>query len=357
MRSSSFLLIFLVGSTLRAQPVGVRFDPSRLTTNVAVGDSFRLAVVLNSTATFVRGTHLKIEFSDTVLTPGRVDLGTLFTQTSAAYFFDYHTDTRDSSLVLDAAVLGYGRYFNGPGVLFWISFHALGVGDIQLIITELNLFDVDGDSVEAEGFAGYVKVAQSDEWPPGPVTHFTATAGRDGHIFLSWHNPDDFDFRETMIRRKVGEFPNSHTDGDIVYAGPAEGFHDTRLQQGITFYYQAYSYDDEIPPNYSSGVGDTATTQFLGTYAAPNPFNPDRETVKIAFMLEEDARLTIEIFDAFGRRVITLIEDEFIWAREQNQVFWDGENQRGDQVANGVYIYRLRTNRGYKRIGKIGVVR
>ncbi len=70
----------------------------------------------------------------------------------------------------------------------------------------------------------------------------------------------------------------------------------------------------------------------------PNPFNP---STVIAFSLKRSGHTTLEVLDILGRRVITLT-DRYL-ASGPKRVLWDGCDDRGKQLASGVYFYRLRT--------------
>lgn len=72
---------------------------------------------------------------------------------------------------------------------------------------------------------------------------------------------------------------------------------------------------------------------------APNPFNP-RTT--LAFTLPEAGPVTLEIFDARGRRVRTLVDAE-VRGPGRHEVVWDGTDASGRSVASGSYVYRLTT--------------
>jgi len=69
----------------------------------------------------------------------------------------------------------------------------------------------------------------------------------------------------------------------------------------------------------------------------PNPFNP---TTSIAFENRVRSRVSLRVYDATGRRVRSLIENENL-AAGVHVVGWDGTNDRGEIVASGVYLYRL----------------
>jgi hypothetical protein len=68
----------------------------------------------------------------------------------------------------------------------------------------------------------------------------------------------------------------------------------------------------------------------------PNPFNPSTE---IAFTLAEAGPVRLEVFDAAGRRVRTLLRGHR--AAGEHRESWDGTDAAGRRVASGTYHYRL----------------
>lgn len=64
----------------------------------------------------------------------------------------------------------------------------------------------------------------------------------------------------------------------------------------------------------------------------PNPFNP---TTTIAFLLAEDANVSVTIYDMLGREVATLVEGEEFEGGMQTVEF------TADNLASGVYFYRV----------------
>jgi len=70
----------------------------------------------------------------------------------------------------------------------------------------------------------------------------------------------------------------------------------------------------------------------------PNPFNPQ---TRIDFSLPHRTGTRIDVYDLAGRRVVTLLQEEM--AEGDHHVVWNGQNQDGDPVASGVYVYRLTT--------------
>jgi hypothetical protein len=95
----------------------------------------------------------------------------------------------------------------------------------------------------------------------------------------------------------------------------------------------------------------------LGNF--PNPF--DEETI-IAYMLTlpcED--LSIKLYTASGRLIRDLdpysnVEDPNPLSTDYHEVMWDGTDDDGNQVANGVYFYKIEAKSGNqtrKVMGKI----
>jgi hypothetical protein len=102
-------------------------------------------------------------------------------------------------------------------------------------------------------------------------------------------------------------------------------------------------------------VSDRFDVQFLGNH--PNPFK--RETV-FAYVLTENAdRFSIKLYTVAGKR-IRVFEDGDLTSADYHEVEWNGKDEWGDEVANGVYFYRLTAVKGGDRMeitGKIARVR
>jgi YVTN family beta-propeller protein len=68
----------------------------------------------------------------------------------------------------------------------------------------------------------------------------------------------------------------------------------------------------------------------------PNPFNP---TTTIRFSIAADSHVRLIVYDVAGRRVRTLVDGNR--RADMYKVDWDGRNDSGQQVATGVYFYRI----------------
>jgi flagellar hook capping protein FlgD len=73
----------------------------------------------------------------------------------------------------------------------------------------------------------------------------------------------------------------------------------------------------------------------------PNPFNP---TTDISFSLAESANVNLEIYNSKGQKVKTLFNGYLNYGN--HRILWNGKNENNQNVASGVYFYKMNTN-GY----------
>ena len=90
-------------------------------------------------------------------------------------------------------------------------------------------------------------------------------------------------------------------------------------------------------------IADPAMTQLLisdkiESTNYPNPFNP--ETV-IKYSLPAAGRTEIYIYNLLGQKIRTLLNEQ--QQKGFHQIVWNGRNDNGELVANGVYFYRIIT--------------
>ncbi len=95
--------------------------------------------------------------------------------------------------------------------------------------------------------------------PPENVGGFSAVAD-ETQIELTWTNPEDAEFEGVKIQRLETGFPASADMGTTVYDGASESYTDTGLTYGVTYYYTAFAYDDDL--NYSSGAPASARPNY-----------------------------------------------------------------------------------------------
>jgi hypothetical protein len=83
----------------------------------------------------------------------------------------------------------------------------------------------------------------------------------------------------------------------------------------------------------------------------PNPFNP---VTNVGFSLAAREWVKLEIFDAAGRRVKVLLDEEM--PAGMNEVRWNGTTDSGEKAASGVYFYRLQAD-SFREMRRMTLVR
>lgn len=141
------------------------------------------------------------------------------------------------------------------------------------------------------------------------------------------------------------------TSGDtIVWVGTIEGVHRSG-DAGASW--ERFAILPEIDPGLKK------------VYAVPNVINWGQDPVRIVFNLAEDAHVTVRILDWNMNEVAVVMENQWREAGKnqgsgrsnhyQNDR-WDGRDQNGHKVPNGVYYVLVQSDKGEKGFAKILVV-
>ncbi|HEX8916954.1 MAG TPA: FlgD immunoglobulin-like domain containing protein, partial [Chloroflexota bacterium] len=88
-----------------------------------------------------------------------------------------------------------------------------------------------------------------------------------------------------------------------------------------------------VPPS----AGTTQSFALVGAY--PNPFNP---STRIVVDLPQRTSVRLEIYNAVGTRVRTLLNEPVGPGR--HEIVWDGLNDSGQTVSSGQYFCRMRAD-------------
>jgi 3',5'-cyclic AMP phosphodiesterase CpdA len=92
------------------------------------------------------------------------------------------------------------------------------------------------------------------------------------------------------------------------------------------------------------------------TFAMPQNYpNPFSNETKIDYQLPRDCKVDLKIYDVTGRLVKTLINNDEKMAG-YHTVLWDGKNDIGENVVNGIYFYVIKAD-NYNKIGKMVLIR
>jgi len=103
---------------------------------------------------------------------------------------------------------------------------------------------------------------------------------------------------------------------------------------------------------------DVIRTAVPETYAYPSPFSPIlRERVRIHYRPQEDGPVTVKIYDFAMNLVVTLADGKDVLGGAWYDEFWDGRNEKGDVVANGVYFFKVQAPGGQTEWGKLVILK
>jgi hypothetical protein len=134
--------------------------------------------------------------------------------------------------------------------------------------------------------------------------------------------------------------------GDTVYAGTGDGLARTIDGPGHIFG-QEWDILRAARP----------LTSANSSYAYPNPFSPRQEMVRFHYSTGgQSAPVTIEVFDFGMNRVRTLVRDAVRGGSGEFDEVWDGTDDSGRMVLNGVYFYRLTVGSSDPMWGKVMVL-
>jgi hypothetical protein len=93
------------------------------------------------------------------------------------------------------------------------------------------------------------------------------------------------------------------------------------------------------------------------TYSYPLPFSPNQEVVRIHYGVQgADAPVTIRVFDFAMHPVRVLLRDAVRSSLTEHDEIWDGNDDHGRRVTNGVYFYRVEIGNKSPLWGKIMVI-
>lgn len=86
----------------------------------------------------------------------------------------------------------------------------------------------------------------------------------------------------------------------------------------------------------NSKLENVLPTEYSLCQNRPNPFNP---TTDISFSLPKTGQVKLVVYNILGAEVATLVEE--VRSAGVHRVSWNGTNSSGQQVASGIYLYRL----------------
>jgi len=126
--------------------------------------------------------------------------------------------------------------------------------------------------------------------------------------------------------------PDHALDEDVIYYWQVIATDETGLERVASPGFYLFLVDITL-----IGAGQHLPAAWDLLSAHPNPFNP---VLNVAYSVPPDARPhALRVYDALGHRVRTLYAGRR--AAGVYEAVWDGNGERGDAVASGVYFLRL----------------
>ncbi len=122
------------------------------------------------------------------------------------------------------------------------------------------------------------------------------------------------------------------------------------LEPGYEYFFAVTAYDTAgNESQFSKEVsifiaGDDDNLEIIDNmkvYNFPNPFNPEKQATQIRYYLQKSENVTITIYDVGGNTIRTLIKKKSKNAGEHVEDVWDGKDESGNFVPNGVYYARV----------------
>ncbi|MGQ1785180.1 choice-of-anchor U domain-containing protein [Saccharicrinis sp. GN24d3] len=86
----------------------------------------------------------------------------------------------------------------------------------------------------------------------------------------------------------------------------------------------------------STGINEESISGFVLGQNYPNPFAGQ---TKIGYEIFNSSQLIIRVFNLAGQEVKTLVNQQM--PAGKHEVVWDGRDNRGNQLRNGLYFYRM----------------
>jgi hypothetical protein len=112
------------------------------------------------------------------------------------------------------------------------------------------------------------------------------------------------------------------------------------------FQWVTFGHDERHTHDYGytyTSIGEETVSELPSEYDLaqnyPNPFNP---ATTVEFALPVAGRVSLKVYNLMGQEVVTLANGEM--PAGYHQVYWGGEDNRGEPVSSGVYFYRLETS-------------
>jgi len=235
-------------------------------------------------------------------------------------------------------------------------------GDIELIATcwDQNVYVWD---LEAPAYAGYAQWNgfRADQFNSGwkelsVVTDAAVTAWMyelgDGFLKLTWEVSGEIEEWDLYRQKDNGDYEliagalRTEESGTV-------SFTDRMVEEGVVYKYRLEVAGGGVSVETESIEVPVVSAKLYQNH--PNPFNP---STTIAFTVPGGSgskqNVALNVYDLQGALVKTLVNGPVAGGR--HEVSWNGTNNRGEQVASGVYFTKFASG-GYQSVKKMIMLR
>jgi hypothetical protein len=229
--------------------------------------------------------------------------------------------------------------------------------------TSSEITDANGEYVINVGPDGGLPGGAYTVWAQGhstadaslvPVVLASFTAARvDGGVSLAWTTGHENNHAGFHVERSAApNGPAVRLTARLLTDGPEYRFVDDAPLAGDAWYWLvAVDRDgrsERLGP-LAVGAGVPTVSRLLGPAV-----NPSRNAAAIRYEMAREGRLTLQVFDAAGRWVRTLVDG--VRPAGPGQVTWDGATADGASAAAGLYFLKFTTPDSEER-GRLALVR
>jgi hypothetical protein len=253
----------------------------------------------------------------------------------------------------------------GQRNLFMLDLELTNVGDSLVHTAEVTRFTVDIEDGETQGIVPSSAISALSLYDYARDTIIGASAAPDTGVQVTVDIPDG-------LYLTAGQPSQLAVVVDVAESALVSSFRvnlrDSLSVEAVDSVWAAV--DSLVPVRIANRVGESLSnmrSEYTAILASdlessfsnyPNPFEPPEEVTHITYNLESESSVVIEIFTLVG---------DLVWSREfgsgaeestagLHEIEWDGRNERGEIVRNGVYICRIGTDAG-EAMTKIAVTK
>jgi hypothetical protein len=201
----------------------------------------------------------------------------------------------------------------------------------------------DADSMEYRTGVGG-KETQARWMLPGDavvsncISSFNAVLVESG-VKLQWETKSSADIEGYRIYRKNdGDSQHALLNDSALIPSGENTYVDRTVKSGVVYQYTLgvlMADGSEFMSDEVAVKTNRLTLQLHQNY--PNPFKP---STKISFVLPENDRVKLSVYNVEGKLIRMLIDE--VMRDGYNDVIWDGRDSSGNPVGSGIYFFRLR---------------